>query len=186
MADIRVASRYVKSLLGLAIEQGVVEEVSKDMKLFTSVCHANRAFVNMLRSPIIKHDKKREVLEAIFKGKVHALTLSIMDILTRKNREPLLPSIASEFEVAYNEYKGIEKATVTTTFPIDAKLKADVEAMVKKLSTRKQVELVEKVDKDLIGGFILNVGDRQIDASVKNRLKSLKVKFSENPYVKEF
>jgi F-type H+-transporting ATPase subunit delta len=185
MADIRVASRYVKSLLGLAVEQGVVEEVNKDMKLFASVCEANRAFANMLRSPIIKHDKKRDVLHAIFNGKVQVLTLSIMDILTRKNREPLLPSIATEFAVAYTEYKGIEKATVTTTFPIDAKLKADVEAIVKKLSTRKQVELVEKVDKDLIGGFILNVGDRQIDASVKSKLKSLKVKFAENPYVRE-
>src|SRR5882757_1090019 len=164
MADIRVASRYVKSLLSLAIEQGVVENVHDDMKLFSGVCQSSHPFLNMLRSPIIKHDKKRDVLEAIFKGKVHALTMSIMDILTHKNREPLLPSIASEFAVAYNEYKGIERATVTTTFPIDAKLKADVEAMVMKLSTRKQVELVEKVDKDLIGGFILNVGDRQIDA----------------------
>ncbi len=185
MADIRVASRYVKSLLGLAIEQGTVEEVNNDMKLFASVCHSNRAFVNMLRSPIIKHERKKAVLEQLFTGKVNALTMSIIQILTRKNREPLLPAIATEFAVAYNEYKGIEKATVTTTFPIDAKLKADVEAMVKKLSSRKQVELIEKVDKDLIGGFILNVGDRQIDASVKSKLKSLKVKFSENSYVKE-
>jgi F-type H+-transporting ATPase subunit delta len=65
-------------------------------------------------------------------------------------------------------------------------MKADLVAIVKKLSARKQVELVEKVNKDLIGGFILNVGDRQIDASVKSKLKSLKVKFSENPYEKEF
>jgi F-type H+-transporting ATPase subunit delta len=186
MADNRVASRYVKSLLGLAVEQGAVEAVNTDMKLFLSVCHSNRAFLNMLRSPIIKHDKKKAVLDALFTGKVNALTMSIFEILTRKNREPLLPAIANEFAVAYNEYKGIEKATVTTTFPIDPKLKADLEAIVKKLSTRKQVELVEKVDKDLIGGFILNVGDRQIDASVKSKLKSLKVKFSENPYVKEF
>ncbi|HLZ15844.1 MAG TPA: ATP synthase F1 subunit delta, partial [Cyclobacteriaceae bacterium] len=99
---------------------------------------------------------------------------------------PLLPAIAHEFHNAYNEYKGVEKATITTTIAVDAKLKGEIETMVKKLSTRKQVELVEKVDKDLIGGFILNVGDRQIDASVKSKLKSLKVKFSENPYVKEF
>jgi len=57
---------------------------------------------------------------------------------------------------------------------------------VKKLSNKKEVELEEKVDKDLIGGFVLNVGDRQIDASVKSKLKTLKLKFSENPFVKEF
>jgi F-type H+-transporting ATPase subunit delta len=61
-----------------------------------------------------------------------------------------------------------------------------LEAIVKKLSNKTQVELDQKVDKDLIGGFILNVGDRQIDASIKSKLKSLKIKFSENPFVKEF
>jgi len=186
MADSRVASRYVKSLLSLAVEQNAVEAVHNDMQLFDKVCLDNRAFANMLKSPIIKHDKKKDILEAIFKGKVHALTLAILEMLTDKNREPLLPAIAHEFHNAYNEYKGIEKATVTTTIAVDAKLKGEIEAMVKKLSTKKQVELVEKIDKDLIGGFILNVGDRQIDASIKNKLKSLKVKFAENPYIKEF
>jgi len=186
MADSRVASRYVKSLLGLAVEQNAVEAVHKDMQLFDNVCRTNRPFAMMLQSPIIKHDKKKDILEAIFKGKVHKLTLAILEMLTDKNREPLLPAIAHEFHNAYNEYKGIEKATVTTTIAVDAKLKGEIEAIVKKLSTKKQVELVEKIDKDLIGGFILNVGDRQIDASIKNKLKSLRVKFSENPYIKEF
>ena len=186
MAESRVASRYVKSLLSLAVEQNAVEAVHKDMQLFDEVCLENRAFANMLKSPIIKHDKKKDILEAIFKGKVHKLTLAILEMLTDKNREPLLPAIAHEFHNAYNEYKGIEKATVTTTIAVDAKLKAEIETIVKKLSAKKQVELVEKIDKDLIGGFILNVGDRQIDASIKNKLKSLRVKFSENPYIKEF
>ncbi|MBI3481588.1 MAG: F0F1 ATP synthase subunit delta, partial [Bacteroidetes bacterium] len=75
MADSRVASRYVKSLLSLAEEQGAVEVVHNDMQLFDKVCLENRPFANMLKSPIIKHDKKKDILEAIFKGKVHALTL---------------------------------------------------------------------------------------------------------------
>lgn len=186
MAESRVASRYVKSLLSLAVEQGAVEAVHNDMQLFNEVCRSNRPFAMMLQSPIIRHDKKKNILAAIFKGKVHNLTFAILEMLTDKNREPLLPAIAHEFHNAYNEYKGIEKASVTTTIAVDAKLKAEIEAIVKKLSTRKQVELVEKIDKDLIGGFILNVGDRQIDASIKNKLKSLKVNFSENPFVKEF
>ena len=70
--------------------------------------------------------------------------------------------------------------------PLDVKLRAEFEAIVKKYSDKKQVELVEKIDNDMIGGFVLNVGDRQIDASIKNKIKALKVKFSQNPYVKEF
>jgi F-type H+-transporting ATPase subunit delta len=109
-----------------------------------------------------------------------------VDILTRKNREPLLPEIAREFHNAYNEYKGIGKANVTTPVAMDAATRKKIEELVKKLSAKDAIELDEKVDADLIGGFVLNVGDRQIDASIRSKLKALKVKFSENPYVKEF
>lgn len=186
MADSRVASRYVKSLLGLAVQQGALEPVHQDMQLFDRVCRNSRDFVLMLKSPIVRHEKKHAVLETLFKGKVHPLTMGIIEILTRKNREPLLPAIASEFHIAYNDYKGIGKASVTSTQPLDAKLRGEIELLVKKLSNKKEVELEEKVDKDLIGGFVLNVGDLQIDASVKSKLKALKLKFSENPFVKEF
>ena len=185
MADLRAASRYVKSLLTLAEEQKVLDQVHGDMQLLDSVCKSNNDFRLMLKSPIIKHDKKLSILEAIFKSKVHKLTMAIITILTEKNREPLLPAIASEFHHAYNVHKGIQKASITTTVPMDASTKAEIEAIVKKLSNKGQVEIEQKVDASLIGGFILNVGDRQIDASVKTKLKALSVKFSENLYVKE-
>jgi F-type H+-transporting ATPase subunit delta len=185
MADIRVASRYVKSLLGLAVEQGVLEQVDKDMQLFSKVCIENRAFAVMLKSPVIRHDKKKDILEKLFQGKVNKLTMSILQIITQKNREPLLPAIAKEFHNAYNIYKNVGKASIITAIPLDAKLRAEIEAIAKKLSDKNQVEIDERVDKNLIGGFILNVGDKQIDASIKTKLRALKTKFSENPYVKQ-
>jgi F-type H+-transporting ATPase subunit delta len=186
MSHSRVASRYVKSLLSLAEEQKVLDQVHADMQLLDGVCKSNRDFTLMLKSPIIKHDKKRDILEAIFKNRVHKLSMAIIDILTKKNREPLLPAIAAEFHQAYNVYKGIQKATVTTTVAMDNTTRAEIEAIVKKLSDKTQVEVEQKVDSSLIGGFVLNVGDKQIDASIKTKLKALHVKFSENPYIKEF
>ncbi len=185
MADSRVAGRYIKSLLGLAVEMGAVEDVHRDMLLFSRLCNQNRAFAVMLRSPVIRHEKKRAILEKIFTGKVHKLTLGMIDIITRKNREPLLPAIAGEFHNAYNEYKGIGQAFITTTIPMDKELRGIIEGIVKKLSDKKQVELNEKVDKELIGGFVLNVGDQQIDASIRSKLRMLQLKFHENYYVKE-
>lgn len=186
MADSRVASRYVKSLLGLAVEKGALDKVHNDMLMFSKVCEENRSFTLMLHNPIIKHDKKRDILEALFKGKVHTLTLAIFDIITRKNREPLLPAIAKEFHAAYNEYNGVGEATITTAIPMDSKLRSEIEKIVKRISDKKQVEIEEKVDAGMIGGFVLNVGDRQIDASIKNKLNALKVKLGANPYIKEF
>ena len=164
MAESRVSTRYVKSLLGLAVDQNAVEAVHNDMLMFSKVVDSNRDFKLMLGNPIIRHDKKREILEQLFKGKVHALTMAIFDILTKKNREALLADIAKEFHNAYNEYKGIRKATVTTAVPLDPKLRTEFENLVKRHSDKKQVELIEKLDKEMIGGFILNIGDKKIDA----------------------
>lgn len=184
MADIRVASRYVKSLLSLAIEQNAVDAVHADMQLFSRTIAENKEFELMLRSPIIPHERKRTILEKLLKGKVHPLTMAIVDILTRKNREPLLPAIATEFHNAYNDYKGISKASIVTSLPLDSVLRQQVEQMVKQLSGKSLVELNEKVDKELIGGFVLNVGDKQVDTSIKSKLKALRLKFRENPFAK--
>jgi F-type H+-transporting ATPase subunit delta len=185
MASARVASRYVKSLLGLAIEKNALEAVHSDMQGFARICGQNKDFVLMLRSPIIRHEKKKAVMEKMFSGRVHPLTMAFIEILTRKYREPLLPIIASEFHVAYNDYKGIGKASVTTAVGLNTGLRQEIERMVKILSEKSVIELDEKVDNTLIGGFVLNVGDRQIDASIKNKLRALKVKLQENPQLRE-
>ena len=186
MAESRAASRYVKSLLGLAVEKNVLEEVHNDMLLFAKVVDENRAFALMLQNPIIKHDKKLAILKQLFQSKVNPLTMAIFEIITKKNREPILAAIGKEFHNAYNRYKGIGKATIVTAVPMDAEMRSRIESLVKEIGHTKQVEVIEKIDPTIIGGFILNVGDRQVDASVKSKLKGLRVKFSQNPYVKEF
>lgn len=185
MAGSRVVVRYVKSLLGLAEEQNSLASVHQDMLLFSKVCEQNRAFTTMLRSPVIRHDKKRQILTKLFDGKVEPLTLAFLDIITKKNREPLLYDIAKEFHNAYNDYKGISKATLVTAFSVDAELRSEFEKMVMNISNKKQIELIEKVDPNMIGGFLLTVGDRQVDASIRNKLKTLNSEFSQNPYLKE-
>ena len=68
MVDSRAASRYVKSLLGLAVEKNVLEAVHSDMLMFSKVVEENRPFELMLKNPIIKHEKKRDILEKVFQG----------------------------------------------------------------------------------------------------------------------
>lgn len=180
-----MASRYVKSLLGLAEQQGVVEAVHKDMQLFSQVCKENRNFVSVLRSPIIRHENKRSILKKLFAERVSPLTMAFINLLTGKNREPVLPEIALEFHNAYNVYKGIGKAYLTTTVPADKELLEIMVGLSKQLSNKQTVEMQTSVDSNLVGGFILNVGDRQIDASVRSKLRKLSLKFEENYFVKK-
>lgn len=185
MSEYRIASRYAKSLLDLAVEKKVLEEVNKDMQLLTGIADESRDLVLMLKSPIITHDKKLAVLTKVFKGKVNEMTMSFFTILTKKHREAYLITIAEEFHHQYNAHKGIEEATITTTFPLTDALRKEFVSVVERISSKK-VELTEKIDESLIGGFILKIGDRQIDDSINSKLKALKLEFTKNHYEKAY
>jgi F-type H+-transporting ATPase subunit delta len=180
MADVKAVSRYVKSLLNLAVERGVLDEVHADMQAFDKVLNENRPLLIALRSPIIKHYKKKNILEALFRGRFNDLTLSFFRIITEKNRERLLPLIAAEFHNAYNEHQGIGKASVVTAIPLQDDLRQEVVSLAQKMVGKSRVELKEKVDPEIIGGFILNAGSQQIDSSIKHQLKILQLTFSNN------
>jgi len=172
-----VASRYAKSLLDLAIEMKQVEEVNKDMRLIKSVCHQNRELSLLLKSPVIGTEKKNPIVKAIFDGKVSKTTLSFLNLLTLKRREGDIEEIAIAFNDQYNLNKNITTAVITTAVALDDATKKKVLEIVKKTASG-EVEIIEKIDKNLIGGFVLTVNDRQIDASIKRKLNDLKKGFS--------
>ncbi|AMM50639.1 ATP synthase F1 subunit delta [Rufibacter sp. DG15C] len=182
MSDVRVASRYAKSLLELANERGQLEQVYADMLLFTKAVAETRDLHLVLQNPIVKHDKKLAILTSIFSGKVTELTLAFFKILTQKNREKILETVATEFVTQYNEVKGIQIATVTTAVPLTDELRATFQNMVRERSG-KTVDLKEVVNPAVVGGYVLRVGDEQIDNTVRAKVQKLKNKFKENPYI---
>lgn len=185
MSEFRAAYRYAKSLISLAEEKDVLEQVHNDMLLFSKTVAENKEFPRILRNPIINHEKKLNILKGIFKDKVNPITLAIFEIITRKNREAILPQIATSFHHQYNVLKGIEEAKVTTTFPLDEKTREQFKDIVRE-KTGKDVELKEEVNESLIGGYVLKIGDLQIDESINSKLKELRLQFSRNPYIKEY
>jgi F-type H+-transporting ATPase subunit delta len=185
MEGTRVASRYAKSFIDLALEQGILEKAYADMKFITEVCKTNSEFVTFLKSPIINTDKKQTVLKAVFADKLNKVTDAYIQLITAKKREMFLDQIAEEFINQYNEKKKILKAVVTTASGIDDATRKQVMNLVKGTS-ESEVILEEKIDKDIIGGFIIRVGDKQVDASIARKLSNLKRDFKENPFVKEF
>ncbi len=174
MANSIVAYRYAKSLFDLAIEKNVVNEVNDDMVTFKKVCDENRQFLVVLGNPIIRHHVKLGILKKTFENNVNPVTFSIFSVLTKKNRENLIYSIAEEFDKLYNQQQGVQKVTVTTVTKLTEAQKEEFTKVVSQ-ATGKQVVLEEKVNEDLIGGYILSVGDTQIDTSVRKRLNELKL-----------
>lgn len=176
MSLTRIAVRYAKPLLELAEDKNVLEAVRGDMQTFVSLCSTNRDFVNMLKSPILSVHKKADILKKIFDSKINPLTSQFFHIVTRKNREKFLPEIAREFIQLYNHKMGYQEATVITAIPIDETMKKSFEEKVAAITGKKPL-LHVKLDKSLIGGYVLQLGDQQINESISGQLNDLKLKF---------
>ena len=100
-----IAKRYAKALFELALELNVVEETKSDMELIMSVCSSNKDFTQMLKSPVIRSEKKQKVIREIFIDKVSELSMRYLNIIIRKKREIFISQIAEEFILAYKKFK---------------------------------------------------------------------------------
>ncbi|QMW00426.1 ATP synthase F1 subunit delta [Spirosoma foliorum] len=177
MAVATVAARYAKSLLDLAREKGLIETMYKDMVFFKNTLAGSRPLLLMLKNPIVRAEKKNAVLKAVFASRVDPVTMSFFEIIAKKNREPIMDAIADEFINQYDRLKGVDRATVITTVPLTEELRTKFKAMVMKTTGSKLVELEEKIDSRLIGGYVLRVGDQQIDGSIRSQLNELRLQF---------
>lgn len=183
MSVVRIASRYAKSLLELAQEQGKLEVVKEDIATFNSVLE-NRDFELLVKSPIIQSEKKRAIFNSVFDGKVDELSAAFFDIIIRKGRESVLGDIAKSFQEQYRLSQKITRAKVTTASSMSANQLDRIKASLGELDIKGAVELETAEDPKLIGGFVLEIEDRLYDASVKNKLAELKKEILDNTLIK--
>ncbi|HNW97656.1 MAG TPA: ATP synthase F1 subunit delta [Bacteroidales bacterium] len=185
MKESRIAVRYAKALFELALEQKNTDAVFYDMKLVADTCHSNKDFRLMLISPIINSDKKRNILKLIFENNINKLSQAFLNIITAKRRESYIEQIANQYISLYRDNKGIETVYLTTAVKADDEIKTKVKSVVNKF-TKKEVELIEDIKTEIIGGFVLNFGHYQYDDSIRNKIIKLKREYNINIYEKGF
>ncbi len=183
MPNPRLAGRYAKSLIGLAIERNQLEEVYNDMLYLQTVCKNSKEFVTMLKSPIITADKKEAVLMALTNNKVNALTTAFNKLLVTKGREESLPEIITAFVEQYKVKKEIYTIKLTTAIPASDELKQAIISNVQQQTAMKNIDLITEVNEDLIGGFKLEMGNTLIDASIAYDLNKIKSQFMNNDFI---
>jgi len=186
MSSYRIASRYAKSLIDLATEQGKLDRVVEDMSFFEQVASLKDVAL-LLKSPIINPDKKGKVLNAIFSGKIDPLTNAFIDIILKKGRESYLGEIASEVIHQYRVIKGISIVEVVSAETLSVET---LEAIRRKLTDSKlthgNIQFKTRIDPSLIGGFVISFEDKLYDASVKHQLDVLRKQFSSRDYQAAF
>ncbi|HTJ13489.1 MAG TPA: ATP synthase F1 subunit delta [Dinghuibacter sp.] len=179
----RLATRYAKALIDLAVEKNSLEEVRADMLYWQAVCQASRDLVNMLRSPVINGDKKLAVLQKIGQGHLGTFTGAFFALLIRKGRENDLPEIIDAFLEQYNVLKGIHTVRLTTAAEVGDSVRQTLQERLKTDLSLDKVVLETVVDPSLIGGFTMEFDGKMVDASIARDLRDIRKQFSDNTYI---
>jgi F-type H+-transporting ATPase subunit delta len=183
MTNPRLATRYAKSLIDISIEKDQLEKVFADMQWLQAVCKSNRDFVNVLRSPVIKTDKKEKIIDAVTNVNISEITKAFTHLMIRKGRESNLPEVAAAFITQYKIKKNIYTIKLTSATELSEDLKNAILNQIRANSDMQNIELETTVNDKLIGGFVLQTGDQLIDASIAYDLKNIAKQFDNNDFI---
>jgi len=183
MQNPRLAERYAKSLIDLSLELKQLDIVHDDIMLLNEIASKSREFILMLKSPIISADKKNKIIDAVAGDKISKTTQTFIKLLSSKNRESVLPEIIFSFIEQYNKLKGIHKVKLTTATPVTNEIKNSFVSKIEASSSIKNIQLETEVNEKLIGGFILEMEGKLIDASILRDLNDVKKQFANNDYI---
>ncbi len=178
MKDTRAAIRYAKAILDIAVNNKATADVENDMRSVVKTISDSKELKDMLASPIIKSEDKKTTLTKMFKG-FHPISKGLIKLLVDNKRIGMLNEVALKYIILNEQLKGQDVAVVTTAVPLTKALEKKILAQVTQI-TGNEVAIENKIDGNIIGGFILRVGDLQYDASVANKLSNLKREFTNN------
>lgn len=178
-----IASRYAKSLIDLSVEQSNLENVYNDMQGLSTALESRDLYL-MLKSPIIKADKKNAILKTLFEGKLDNLTMGFLNLIVKKGRENIVPEMVENFISQYKALKKVSSIKITSAVELEPSV---VEGIKKELAssehTKNEIELDVHVDPNILGGFVLQIGDKLYDASVLHQLSKLRKEFSDSSHI---
>ena len=172
----RAAIRYAKATLDFAVERKAADAVEKNMRDIATVISENVELQHVLESPVVKAEVKKNTLLEIF-GDANEITKGLIQTLLDNKRISMLQEVAFKYIILHEKRKGEKVAYVTTAIPLTAELEKKILAEVIK-ATGNKATIENKVDENIIGGFVLRVGDTQYDASIANKLNGLKREFT--------
>lgn len=179
--DTRIALRYAKAVFNLAKQEKKEETIQNELSLFTTTIEANPDLEEALKSPVIKPKQKVAILKSIFTG-IHQINKGLFDVLSKNNRVGLLTNIAKKYEILYDFEKATDTAVIATAIPVNNNFLKLLKEKITSL-TGKKLKLIQEVNPEIIGGFILRLGDVQYDASISKKLNDLKQMFDNSNFI---
>jgi F-type H+-transporting ATPase subunit delta len=174
MSAEKLANRYSSAFFDDAVANQKLEKVKQDVNLIAQTITVSKDFDNFIKNPIIETSKKQSVIQELFASKLDTVTMNFLKLLIVNRREMYLPLILKKFVNKYNDVNGITEVNVSVAAELDAATQNKIEDFIKKQSGKPNVKINQKVDASILGGFVIDFGDKILDNSVKYKLNKIR------------
>ena len=168
-----ISIRYAKALMASGSENNCLDALKSDMDLISATIGENPMFRQLLENPVVKPPQKRRVMAELLAKHVHSLTLNFVNLIIHNRREMMLADISRDFIDMYEKTKGIVRARVVSASGMDDLTRQQLQSQLNELF-KADVQMTDETNAELLGGFVLRVGDSQYDASLSSALKRMR------------
>ncbi|HBG50165.1 MAG TPA: hypothetical protein DDW90_11875 [Cyanobacteria bacterium UBA9971] len=168
-----IADRYALAFMDLAQRQDMFDKFDSDLALVKETVAVNKDLKDFVEHPLIQASDKKEVIDKIFREHVSVYTLNLIKLLIDKNRLHILAILADHYKALLNKKRNISTAQIITAIEIDEETKNRVKEKLQKVFS-KTIEVETSIDKEIIAGMIVKVGDKIIDGSIKTKFENMK------------
>lgn len=171
MARLSSAKRYAQAIFAIAQEKNQVDLWNLELWAMVDKL-SNDELRAVLSQASIPMSTKVGIVREVF-GDASELAQNLLCLLVERGRLGLLPEIRRQYSRLLDEYHGREQVQVVSAVPLDAKTQEEVSKLLHEI-VKKEVVLDNRVDPDILGGLVIQVGDKLIDGSVRGRLHDLR------------
>ncbi len=168
-----ISKTYGDALFDLALEENRIDDYVAEVDALLTIFRDNPELSKLLNHPKISKEEKITVVGQIFEGKISKELLGLINMIVEKDRNNAMEDIFSYFIDRVKEYKNIGVAKVTSAIELSDAQKSQVEKRLLETTGYVKFEISYDVDKDLIGGMVIRIGDRVVDSSIRTRLYEL-------------
>ncbi|SDO07667.1 F0F1 ATP synthase subunit delta [Alkalicoccus daliensis] len=165
-----LGSRYAAALFELAQERNALDQTLTDLDTVTQVIQETNLLDEVFRHPKMTGSRKKEILKQAFQGKVSEHVLNLLQLLVDNKRESLFTAIAEDFKTLTYEAQGTAEATVYSAKLLGEAEKTAIGEVFARKAGKAKLLIENVVDKDVIGGLRVRIGDTVYDGTVANQL----------------
>lgn len=169
----QLATKYAQAIYELAAEKEMLDQVENELRLVESTIDTYSDLSTLIYHPRVLAQAKKETISKIFSNDIADFVLKFLMLLVDKRRETVLPAIIREYVKLANEARSIVEAEVTTAMPLSPDQQLGLSSKLS-LVTGKTVVIKTQIDKRIIGGVVVKIGDKLIDGSVTRQLELFK------------